>query len=208
MHVTIFLALIYAIGILGLSLHLTRELFLLTTPFTLLLSLLLLGIFHEKYTRRFILVAVTNYLAGFFIEMAGVTTGLVFGSYSYGATLGVKVWGTPLMIGVNWLVLVYCVWIMMSRWQWHLLLKAFLGSLLMVFYDFFLEPVAIWTDMWSWDAVAVPVQNYVAWFVTSFVLLILIGALTPGIKNKIAPALFIIQLAFFILLFINIKIFF
>jgi putative membrane protein len=194
------LVVIYLIGIIGLSLEYSRELFIQAVPFTLLFSLVLLILMHRKFTARFIALAVIIYLAGFFVEVAGVATGLIFGGYSYGPTLGPKIWGTPLMIGVNWLLLVYCIWVIVSRLKWNKVALALLGAVFMVIYDLFLEPVAIWLDMWSWESVRVPVQNYVAWFVISFVFFLITGLLSPRIENKIAPALFIIQLLFFIVL--------
>ena len=39
-------------------------------------------------------------------EAIGVNTGLLFGTYEYGANLGFKIFGVPLIIGVNWTVLI------------------------------------------------------------------------------------------------------
>ena len=47
------------------------------------------------------------FLLGFVVEVVGVQTGLIFGSYSYGATLGVKLFDTPLLIGLNWIFVSY-----------------------------------------------------------------------------------------------------
>jgi putative membrane protein len=44
-------------------------------------------------------------VAGFFIEAIGVNTGLIFGNYVYKTTLGWKFLETPLIIGVNWILL-------------------------------------------------------------------------------------------------------
>jgi bisanhydrobacterioruberin hydratase len=204
--VIIFLALFYLIGVIGLSLDLTRELFKSAVPVTLLLSLLLLAVFHERYSPRFLILAAFIYLAGLTIEIAGVATGKIFGYYDYGHTLGLKVLDTPMLIGVNWLTLVYMVWVLLSDFKIPRILIMILGPVIMVIYDLVLEPVAIWTDMWTWGG-EVPLKNYIAWFVISFVFFLLIGYITPGIRNKIAPVLFIIQLAFFILLNIIIKFF-
>ena len=44
---------------------------------------------------------------GFFIEVIGVKTGFIFGSYYYGAAMGIKILAVPLLIGLNWSILVY-----------------------------------------------------------------------------------------------------
>ena len=49
-------------------------------------------------------------MAGFLIEALGVNTGIIFGHYSYGKGLGLKIFNTPVIIGINWLFLSYtCV---------------------------------------------------------------------------------------------------
>jgi putative membrane protein len=202
-YVIIAMALIYLVGVSGLSIEWSREVFKMMVPFTLLISLVILGMFHEKYSLNFFLLLIIVYLAGLFIEIVGVSTGLVFGGYVYGPTLGPKVWGTPLIIGINWVLLVYCVWVLISRLKWKKWGLALLGAAIMVIYDLFLEPVAIWLDMWDWENASVPLQNYLAWFVISFIFLLLTAYLNPKINNKIAPALFIIQLVFFMVLNLN-----
>lgn len=190
----------YGIGLIGLSLNFTRELFEFTVPFAILLGVFAVALFHEGSTYRFALTMILIFILGLSVEIVGVATGMVFGSYAYGPTLGPKILDTPIMIGVNWVLLTYCVWAMMTRFRWHLIFKGLAGSAVMVFYDLFLEPVAIWLDMWQWEMVEIPLQNYVAWFIISFVFFMLIGIITPNFKNKIAPAVFIIQLSLFILL--------
>jgi putative membrane protein len=199
-NIIILIAWIYFIGVLGLALEFSRSLFQQAVPYTLLLSLIVLAVFHKSYSTRIIILSIGIFLAGFFIEVLGVATGLIFGGYAYGHTLGVKIWGTPLMIGVNWLFLSYCIWVMVSKLKWNKFLLALLGAIILVIYDVFMEPVAIWLDMWSWELVNVPIQNYLAWFVISFVFLLTISMVNPKIENKFAPALFIIQLIFFMLL--------
>jgi len=101
---------------------------------------------------------------------------------------------------VNWLLLIYSCWALTGIFTGNRWLRYFAGSTLMVLYDIALEPVAIRLDMWSWRGEAVPLQNYAGWFLASLILFIIFDLSTKDIKNKIAPALFIIQFMFFILL--------
>tara|TARA_B110000240_G_scaffold184014_1_gene218247 strand:+ start:233 stop:445 length:213 start_codon:yes stop_codon:yes gene_type:complete len=45
------------------------------------------------------------FLIGFSVKGIGVTTSVLFRSYSYGIAFGFKLFKTPIMIGVNWLFL-------------------------------------------------------------------------------------------------------
>ena len=102
-----YLAIFYSVGVAGLIIPQTRDLFLFLVPLNLLMNLALLFIYHGKIDVRFAWKAALIFIAGILVEVAGVNTGLIFGSYSYGPTLGPKIFHTPVMIGVNWLMLVY-----------------------------------------------------------------------------------------------------
>ena len=156
------IALYYAVGIIGLSMEKTRPLFQGLIPFTLLLSMYFLWLFHEKPGKRIYLGWLIIFLLGFFIEVLGVNTGIIFGHYTYGKSLGFKIMETPIMIGVNWLILVYSCWALVGLFTSNRWLGALAGGVLMVLYDFALEPIAIRLDMWNWHLSSVPVQNYIA----------------------------------------------
>lgn len=191
----------YIVGFTGLLFPFSRPLFIRLVPFTLLASTLLVLIYHGRTTGGFWWKAGVIFLAGFLVEMIGVNTGFIFGGYRYGDTLGLKLLGTPLIIGLNWFMLIYAVSVLVSGFTGDLYVRAVLASVAMVAYDFVLEPAAIRLDMWSWDAVAVPLQNYIAWLLVSFVLS-LFAARSGLIRkdNSVARALYFIQFVFFLAL--------
>ena len=45
------------------------------------------------------------FLVGMLSEFIGVNYGLIFGEYTYGNNLGFKLFGVPLLIGLNWVIL-------------------------------------------------------------------------------------------------------
>jgi len=51
--------------------------------------------------------------------------------------------------------------------------------------------------LWYWDKGIIPMQNYVAWFVCSFVLIRLYLWLAKPEQNPVAASLLVIQTAFF-----------
>ena len=205
-QVILFLAFFHLVGIVGLNIQATGELFARLIPLNLVLSTVLLFLFHEKNHNKFWIAALVIYLLGFFVEVVGVNFGFVFGSYLYGDVLGPKLFGTPLIIGINWLMLTYMIWCVLDRFRLGMLLKIIVGSFIMVFYDLLLEPSAIHYGMWEWAGTKVPVQNYIAWFVISAVMFTFLAALKIKINNKIALGLLLIQIVFFSIL--NIVIFF
>ena len=195
------LAIFYAVGVAGMILPFSRDLFQLLVPFTLLMNVGLLLIYHGPVKGSFWWVAALIYVMGFVLEWIGVNTGLIFGDYAYGETLGPELGHTPLIIGINWLMLVYASLVITGRYLENRYFRITVAAAMMVVYDFALEPSAIYFDMWNWAGGPVPLQNYVAWFVIAFILLYLADRFRMvNRENKIAPALFFIQLVFFILL--------
>jgi len=166
------------------------------TPLNLLLTSGMLLFFHKDWSPSFLLFMVAAMLIGFFAEVAGVATGLIFGEYSYGATLGWKLWDVPLVIGLNWFLLAYVCCSILIRFTSRSLATVG-GAFLMVLLDFFIEPVAIAYDFWSWEAVSVPIQNYVAWFLIALFPCALFNYLPFNKENGFAPYVFLAQFLFF-----------
>jgi putative membrane protein len=52
--------------------------------------------------------------------------------------------------------------------------------------------------MWYWQGGNIPLQNYIAWFLCSFVLIRLYLMMVKPERNAIATSLLIIQMVFFI----------
>jgi bisanhydrobacterioruberin hydratase len=186
----------YMAGIIFLSIEETKVYIERLTPYTLLMNIFLIVIFHQPWTARHILVYLFIAITGFLVEAAGVYTGVIFGEYQYGHVLGVKLFDSPLMIGINWLMLIYFVYHIMKKTRLPSWLQITGGSLLMVLYDIILEPVAIRMNMWSWSGGDIPIQNYVAWFIISVVFFSVLHAFKISQRNMIANGLFAIQAGF------------
>ena len=187
----------YVAGIIGLNIPLTAELFRFLTPFNLLASCGILLYFHQEWNRNFLIFITLTFFIGYFIEVIGVKTGMIFGEYQYETTLGFKILNVPPVIGVNWLLLVYCVGSSFCRVSKPLYFKILYGALLMTIFDFLAEPIAIRLKMWSWQNLLPPLQNYIGWYITSAFLLTLFHCLKFRKDNPIALWLLILQICFF-----------
>lgn len=176
------------------------DFFIKLVPFHLLLMLLLLIISGYDGSRNFLVFALVVYSAGFLVEVTGVNTGLIFGSYSYGKTLGIQLWQTPLLIGVNWLILVYTTGVLLTTYNLNRYVFASMGAVILVAIDFLIEPVAIKYDYWSWAGGHIPLLNYLAWFVVAYAMFLFFEKMTFKKQNSAAVVLFVAQLCFFIIL--------
>lgn len=206
-NVKIVLGIFFTVGAVGLILPVSRSLFINLTPLAILLSSAALVLYHRPIFRnRKLPVFLIIFIAGYLIEVAGVNTGWLFGSYTYGNGLGIKLFETPVIIGINWLILIYCTYAITNNMAIPVPFRIILSSLLMVTYDAVMEQVAPQLDMWSFEGNAVPLRNYLVWFATAFFLHSFLKI--SGIKylNSISIFVFILQLLFFIILTIAFRI--
>lgn len=188
-----------------------------STSFNLLLCLLLLLWTQDGKNIYFWLFMLAAMLVGFSTEIVGVNKGWLFGNYKYGDVLGIKWKEVPLIIGVNWFIVVFCSGICVTALLQRVTrpidgtpaepapaIKAISvitdGATLAVAFDWLIEPVAIKLGFWKWDPPEVPMYNYVCWFVISLLLMILFRFSRFEKKNKFAIHLLLIQTMFFLFL--------
>ncbi len=109
------------------------------------------------------------FLIGMFSEFIGVNYGLIFGEYIYGNNLGFKLFGVPFLIGLNWVILtVICANIASILTKNNSIIQIIiLGTLLMLFMDFVMEPIAPKLDLWKFKNLVVPTSNYIGWLIIS-----------------------------------------
>jgi putative membrane protein len=191
----------HLVGIVGLSIAATKPLFLMLVPYHLLLMMGVLFFTHDRFNTRFAFFFLLIFIAGFGVEWAGVHTGQLFGSYAYGPTLGFGIDGIPLIMGVNWFLLVYSVGVTLQySGIKHRALRILSGALLLVLLDVVIEPAAIQFDYWHWADGVIPVNNYICWFVLGAVLLLVFELFRFKKQSIVGVVLLISQFIFFIAL--------
>jgi len=200
-YVELFFIVFYIVGFIGTATPVLHDLFIGLFPFALLLSFVAILIYHsEAYTRRTVFVLILIGLSGYLVEVIGVKSHIIFGSYRYGNALGIKVLDTPLLIGINWLMLAYAGSSVAENFRLPLWLQIIFASAIMLIYDIILEQIAPVLGMWTWEGNSVPLQNYIAWFVVSMAFQFLIKAAGVRTRNPLAFKIILIQAIFFILL--------
>ena len=141
-------------------------------------------------------------LVTFLLEAIGVKTGLIFGNYSYGNVLGPKLLSVPLLIGVNWALIILGATIIAASITKNKIILPSLAGFLAVTFDFVLEPVALGLNYWSWEGGNIPIQNYLAWFVIGTLSAILFLLMKVKINDDVPKYYFLLQFLFFIALYL------
>ncbi len=106
-------------------------------------------------------------ILGFTSEVLGVNFDLIYGSYTYGENLGLKIFGVPIMICLNWCLLTIVSADVAKMIVQNKGLRILIGALLMMFLDMVIEVSAPRFDFWVFKDGIVPLQNYIAWFIVA-----------------------------------------
>lgn len=209
--------LFHAIGLAGI-LFFNRDYFIQATNYNLMLMFALLLWTQKEKNIPFFLFTALIFVVAFVAEVIGVNSGLLFGDYTYGNVLGFKWQKVPVLVCVNWFIIIYCSGISIQT----LLMKAINhvaaetkkppailkalsviidGATLAVAFDWLMEPAAIKLGFWQWGGDgSIPFYNYVSWFIISMLLLCIFHFCKFNKQNKFAINLLLIQLMFFLLL--------
>lgn len=194
----------HLVGLLGFLVPVAQPYFIRLVPFHLLLMFAVIVFSYNGDIKRLLLFVSGVFLCGFLVEVLGIHTGKIFGSYYYGDTLGYKIAAVPILMGVNWVILIFSIGQMMKSLKIrNSILASFIGAVTLVIFDFFLEPVAMKFDYWHWDWHIIPVQNYIAWFIVSVILLKFYYALGLKQQKYVGLAMFTAQLIFFVVLYMT-----
>lgn len=194
------IVLFHCIGAVGIKLY--PQLFLQKSLYNLVLSAFLVFLFSGLKQKDFFIL---TGLAGvsFLIEVIGVKTEIPFGSYWYGIYLGPKLFNVPLIIGINWIMLLYCCNVIFRKQPFFI--GAVGSAALMVLLDYIMEQNVEKLGFWFWKDSIIPFQNYVAWFSISLLFSIIIKKYIEIKSNGAAITLYLTQLVFFLYCYILIK---
>lgn len=195
----------HLVGILGMTVPVLRPYFQILTPFHLLLCTVLLLIFHKGWNKAFYFFMILAFGLGYGSEVLGVHTGFPFGNYSYGPVLGAQFFEVPILIGVNWLLLVYLSGGLFIIRIKNDLLAAGMGALVMVLLDILIEPVAVKLDFWSWQDDVIPLSNFIGWFAIAFIIQLIYRKMSFDKMNLLSLYLLINLAVFFLLLNLLLK---
>jgi putative membrane protein len=194
------LVIFYTVGTVGLLLPERKEYFLSLSFFNLTLSFVILVLARKKNLFLFFIFLIICFIVGFSAELIGTRTGWLFGSYYYGTNLGYKIYGVPLVIGLNWGILIVTSASIANLFKFSNTVKVILSVLLMILLDYLMEPVAIKSDFWHWKNETIPIYNYISWGLIALPLQIIYFKFKIVETNIVFNALFIILSIFFIIL--------
>lgn len=194
-----FLIIVFAVGIAGHLIGSTRSLMLGLTPYALLITgiVVLVALYLEEDSAINLLVAMA-YVFTMMLEVIGENTGDIFGIYTYGETLGFKLMDVPLIIGLNWVLVIIGIYFYVESKFKRKTFVPLITALIAVAFDFILEPVATKLDYWSWEFGIIPLQNYIVWFVIAYIMSFVFVVFELETSSKIPSVYVAVQIIFFL----------
>jgi uncharacterized membrane protein len=114
---------------------------------------------------------------GFGAEVVGVHTGFPFGHYAYSGTLGARLWGVPVVVGLAWTMFAWPAALVARRVAAGFAARVVVGAWALASWDLFLDPQMVTAGHWRWRDPSphlpgvgiVPLTNIAGW--------LLVGAL-------------------------------
>ena len=162
------------------------------TPVNLLLSFSLL-LLNTEWSKKMLFLVVLCFATGMLAEILGVQYGFIFGEYSYGKALGIKFMNVPLMIGINWCILIFITGFIAQFFLNKLWSRALLGTALMLTLDLVMEPVAPVLDFWTFTTGLASFHNYFGWALVAFPLQLIFHKAKVKMEGPFPFHLYILQ---------------
>lgn len=152
---------------------------------------------HAAFTRGVkaaVALVVVCVGGGLVAESIGWRTGVPFGNYRYGDSLGVKLGGVPLVVALAWAMMGWIALLAGRRATSRLrprksvvglVVVAVTGALVLVTWDLFLDPQMVDAGHWVWNPTpgprlhGVPVVNSLGWFVVGAFMVLLLHLAVP-----------------------------
>jgi putative membrane protein len=115
---------------------------------------------------------------GLAAELIGVHTGIPFGRYQYSSALGLRLWGTPLIVALAWTMLAWPAAVVARRLVTGSVARVLVGAWALAAADLFLDPQLVAAGGWTWSSTTphlpgiatIPLTNFAGWLVVSLVL--------------------------------------
>jgi len=112
---------------------------------------------------------------GFAAEAAGVHLGVPFGHYAYGAGLGPRLAGVPLVVVLAWTMLAWPAALVARRLACHPAARVAVGAWALAAWDLYLDPQLVAAGGWRWrnpephlpGVPDVPLTNYAGWLLVA-----------------------------------------
>ncbi|KXK26927.1 MAG: hypothetical protein TR69_WS6001000951 [candidate division WS6 bacterium OLB20] len=115
-------------------------------------------------SRRLVLTAVVIAAAGFLLEHLSAASGVPYGFFTYTDRFALLTGGTPVVIGLAWLVIVFGGRAAAERLDSRTYVQVLIAAAIAVLIDLALDPAAVGLGFWEWQQIGpyygIPLSNF------------------------------------------------
>ncbi len=185
---SIFLQILYPLAHGGL-LRFTTIAFIYTGAFAMLIHALFS--YGPKY---FTIYLFTTFLFSLGIEQVGSRSGWPFGTYHYSTSLGLQIYGVPLVVPFAWLMMAHPILIISRKITHHWIFL--IGGFGLAVWDLFVDPLMVSSGRWSWKLVgpsvplepSIPLSNSAGWLLSGMALIAILHKILPKERRKVGAS--------------------
>lgn len=126
------------------------------------------------------------YILSFGISNLGAQTGLVFGDYGYGDKLGPLLFGTPILIGTIWIIVLIGCLSISRKLSSNKVIIVLNAAMILTIFDVLIEPLASKMGYWSWDRLYPELFNFISWLVLGLIFSMIAMKFNIAFRNSLA----------------------
>lgn len=195
--------------VVGIVLHLIPDLLPLITRLTELNLLLMSSLVfafgllnNHRNLAGFTFWSLITMLFMFLIAVIGINTGVLFGSFEYGSTLPTTLANIPLIVPLNWAMILLSAYGFLTNAVSQRNLRALFAAVIVLALKLLMDPVGVRLDYWTWDLGYIPLRNYVSWFVASIIFTQILALMKIHARSVIFRVYLIMQFLFYGILYL------
>ncbi|KXK08089.1 MAG: hypothetical protein UZ20_WS6002000999 [candidate division WS6 bacterium OLB21] len=140
-----------------------------------------------------ILAATFLFVAGFLLEHLSSLYGFPYGKFSYANEFLLNLAGTPIVIGIAWMVIIMGVRFLVPK-KLGLIVTLLVSAFLAVAVDLVIDPPAVQLGYWTWVETGpyynIPISNFFGWFLAGLLLTSGIFKLTENSTTEFKASAF------------------
>jgi len=197
--IIIILAILFGVAIVQHATNGQDDFLIKATPWFLLVVGIILILSLDLINKKVWFWLIGIYSITWGIEAVGTATGWPFGNYSYSNILGFALANTPLIIGINWIIVSLGAYALAKFVGLKKIIPLIITSaVLTLLLDIVMEPAAVKLDYWQWNTDSIPLQNYVSWFLIGLLIAYSLNKLKIKINKWVPGLIFIMLLIYFL----------
>jgi uncharacterized membrane protein len=194
---SILLAAVHIVWIVGYSLPVTTDLFKALSPLLFAISAIVLFSFHRQFNRSFFRFIAIAFIILIISAIVLSQTGFVYNSFGFGPAIGIQLFGVPLIYPLFWINIIYSAGSITRRLQVVRFMKVVIATMMVLIMDLTIEPVAAKLEFWQWQNPGIPFLENIVTTSIAFIILLIFHLSRFRKTNMIAPVFYITTLLFF-----------